>query len=138
MREVRSPRRWEVAVVLKGRLAGLLALVIGLLHLALAPKALHIVTWLGALFLIGGIALLACAAVLLARPASSAAQPAWGIAGLVAAGMFVGGAASRTVGLLGLHFPWSPIIVVALVLEAVLLALWAASGFGRSASRARR
>lgn len=107
-----------------GRIGGVLAIIIGVLHLFLAPVALHLATWLGALFIIGGVVLLVTAIGLFARSST----PAWMLAGLVTLGMFVGGIASRTIGLFGLHFPWSPILIFALVLEGILLVLWAGTG----------
>jgi hypothetical protein len=96
-----------------------LAGAVGLLHLALAPEYLTEQLYVGVLFLVGGVALLA-AAVGIWRHATVA----WLTAAATSVGMLVGGVASRTVGLPGFkESDWELSLLVSLVLEAALLAV---------------
>jgi hypothetical protein len=90
--------------------------------------------YLGVLFGIGGVLLLA-AVVGLARRSWS--RIAWATGSLVAAGMFAGYVMSRTVGLPGMDVePWGePLGVLSLVLEAVFLAAAAAAVVASSRTR---
>ena len=104
-----------------------LAAAVGGLHLVLAPEYLEEAPYLGVLFVVGGVTLIAAAAALW----RAAKLPvALGAGTLVALGMFVGGVLSRTVGLPGFHeSDWEPSLLVSLALEAgfVVLAARAAS-----------
>jgi hypothetical protein len=103
-----------------------LALAVGLIHLALTPEYLGEELLLGLGFLIGGLALVAGAAVVPARLAGSLTRTALDLVALILACMFVGGILSRTVGLFGFleKGNWEAFLVISLVLEAVALALW--------------
>lgn len=99
--------------------AGLLAAT-GVLHLVLAPEYLDEKTYIGVLFVLGGLTALALAGVLLRVHD----RPAWAASGLVAAGMAVGFILSRTVGLPGFHeSEWELSGVVSVLLEVGVAAL---------------
>jgi hypothetical protein len=103
-----------------------LALAVGLIHLALTAEYLGEKLLLGLGFLVGGLALVAGAAVVTARLAGSLTRTALDLVALTLAGMFVGGILSRTVGLFGFleKGNWEALLVISLVLEAVALAVW--------------
>jgi hypothetical protein len=93
--------------------AGALAAV-GAIHLVLAPEYFGEQAYIGVLFVLGGIALLAFAA----RLWRSDDVPSWLLGALTMAGMGLGFVLSRTVGLPGFHeSEWELSGVVALVLE---------------------
>jgi len=93
---------------------------VGLIHIALAPEYLGEAAYIGALFIVGGLAAVAAAGVLWRRD-----QPAaWALGTVIAAGMAVGFVLSRTVGLPGFHeSEWELSGLVSLALEAGFLAL---------------
>ncbi len=78
--------------------AGLLGMT-GVLHLVLAPEYLDEKTYIGVLFILGGLTALAIAA----RLWSTDDRRAWGLGAVIAAGMAVGFVLSRSVGLPGFH-----------------------------------
>ncbi len=100
--------------------AGILSLAgTGVLHLVLAPEYLSEETYVGALFIAGGIACLGLAAWIRKRANDAAA---WTVAALAAAGMALGFILSRTVGLPGFHeSEWELSGVVSLLLEGTVV-----------------
>lgn len=91
----------------------------GVLHLILAPEYLDEKTYVGALFIAGGIAAVGLAAAIWSRDD----RRAWILGCLVAAGMAVGFILSRTVGLPGYHEgEWEISGLVSLLLEAAVVA----------------
>jgi len=102
-------RRW-VAAALAGT---------GILHLALAPEYLAEEAYIGALFIAGGIASIALAAVMWVRDDARA----WLGSALVALGMGMGFVLSRTVGLPGFHeAEWEASGLLSLLLEGAVVA----------------
>ncbi|MEA2346867.1 MAG: hypothetical protein QOG62_654 [Thermoleophilaceae bacterium] len=96
----------------------------GVLHLVLAPEYLAEQTYIGALFIAGGVLCLGLAARLwLVHD-----NVAWSAAGLIVAGMAAGFVLSRTVGLPGFfEEEWETSGIVSLMLEGgVILASIAA------------
>ena len=90
----------------------------GILHLILSPEYLGEEAYLGVLFILGGIAALALAAVIWQREDTRAL----GLGALIAAGMGVGFVLSRTTGLPGYHEgEWELSGLVSLVLEATVV-----------------
>ena len=81
------------------RLAAALLAATGALHLILAPEYLQEKTYIGALFILGGLASLAVAARLWTRND----RFAWALGALTAAGMAAGFILSRSIGLPGFH-----------------------------------
>jgi len=107
------------------RLLAGLAGVVGLIHLVLVPEYLEEKPYVGWLFLIGGLTLVATTVLGYRSAGSSRASLAWAAAAAVATGMFVGGIASRTTGLPGFHpHDWEISLVISLVLEAAYLLVW--------------
>src|SRR3954468_19999900 len=103
--------------------AACLALV-GIIHLVLTPEYLEEKTYVGVLFLVGGVAAVAAAV----RLWQQEDPVAWTIGALIALGMGAGFVLSRTTGLPGFHeSEWELSGVVCLVLEAAYLATFAAS-----------
>lgn len=97
------------------RLAAALLGAIGVLHLVLAPEYLEEKTYLGVLFVLGGLAALAVAARLWSRHD----RPAWALGALLATGMAAGFILSRSVGLPGFHeSDWELSGIVSVLLEA--------------------
>lgn len=112
------------------RLAASLIGATGLLHIVLAPEYLGKATYVGLLFLAGGIVAAACAIRLWSRDD----RLAWRGGILTAAGMAVGLILSRTTGLPAFHEPeWEPSAIASLLTEAGFLAIAL-----RSLSRAGR
>ena len=111
----------------------------GVLHLILTPEYLEEQTYIGVLFIAGGIAALALAVAIWRRDDPRA----WGAAALIAAGMGIGFILSRTTGLPGFHEgEWELSGIVSLLLEgtvivAALGALRAQAPLARSAAVAR-
>jgi hypothetical protein len=106
------PRPW--------RSAALALAVTGIIHLVLAPEYLEEQAYIGVLFVLGGVAAL----VLTARLWKVDDARAWIVGSLVAGGMFVGFALSRTVGLPSFHeSEWEVSGLVTLVLEAGFIAI---------------
>jgi hypothetical protein len=111
------------------RLAAIAMVTTGVLHLYVAfiaepEEYLEEYRWLGALFVIGSIAVFYVGDRLLTRPSPEA----WMVGAATAAGMAAGLILSRTVGLFGFHeevMPWTGYL--ALVLEGSFLLLWAAA-----------
>lgn len=92
----------------------------GVLHLALAPEYWDEQHYVGALFVVGGIA----CAVIAARLWSRDDTAAWAVGSVAAAGMAVGFVLSRTVGLPGFHeAEWEASGLLSLLLEAGFVAL---------------
>jgi drug/metabolite transporter (DMT)-like permease len=101
--------------VTRQRSAAIALAVTGLIHLAITPEGLDAQTYVGVLFLLGGVTCLT-AAVLLWRGDD---RRVWTVAALVCAGMFAAFILSRTVGLPGFkEEEWEPIGLVSLVAEA--------------------
>lgn len=102
------------------------ALALAAVHLIEMPEHLEEMPYLGVLFGVGGLLLIA-AAVGLFRNGWS--RLAWTTGSLVAAGMFVGYVISRTAGLPGMEVEsWvEPLGIVSLALEVVFLAAAAAA-----------
>jgi hypothetical protein len=94
----------------------------GALHLVLAPEYWSEQAYLGALFVIGGLASLVLASVLWRR----SDLEAWVLASLFAVGMATGFVLSRTVGLPDFH-EWELSGVLSLLLEAVVVAVGASA-----------
>lgn len=87
----------------------------GALHLVLAPEYLGEKAYIGALFILGGLASLAVAARLWKHDD----RLAWALGGLMAAGMAVGFVLSRSIGLPGFHpTDWELSGIVSVLLEA--------------------
>jgi drug/metabolite transporter (DMT)-like permease len=119
----------------KARMVGLAsALALAAIHLIEMPEDFEEMPYLGVLFGIGGVLLVAAAAGLIRR---SSRRVAWATGSLVAVGMFVGYCLSRTVGLPGMDpEPWGePLGVLSLVLEVVFVAAAAAAFVAHSRSR---
>lgn len=97
------------------------ALALAAVHLMEMPEDYAEMPYLGVLFGVGGILLVAAAIGLFRR---SSSRVAWATGALISAGMFVGYAISRTVGLPAMDpEPWGePLGVLSLVLEFVFLA----------------
>ena len=108
------------------RLMAILAGAVGLIHLVLVPEYLEEKPYVGWLFLAGGLMIVAATILGFRAAGTPRAALAWAAAATVAAGMFVGGVASRTTGLPDGFHPqeWEPMLVVSLVLEVVYLAVW--------------
>ena len=108
----------------KRRLGACALTLAGLLHLVLAPEYMSEQTYLGVLFIAGGIAVIAVAARLWSRDDAGA----WALGSLIAAGMAVGFVLSRTVGLPGFHeSEWELSGLVSLVLEVGFVGLAASA-----------
>jgi hypothetical protein len=91
----------------------------GALHLILAPEYLEEKTYVGALFIAGGLVSLALAAAIWRRGNPTE----WVAAAAVAAGMGIGFVLSRTTGLPGFHeAEWELSGVISLLLEATVIA----------------
>ena len=102
------------------RLAAALLAATGVIHLVLVPEYLEEQTYLGVLFILGGLAALAVAASL-ARVHDSRL---WATGGLLSAGMGIGFVLSRTVGLPGFHeSEWELSGILTLALEGSFLIL---------------
>ena len=96
----------------------------GLIHLILAPEYLGEQTYIGVLFILGGLVCGALATRLWQRDD----PPAWILAALTAAGMGIGFVLSRTVGLPGFkETDWELSGIVTLLLEAGVLVAAAAA-----------
>lgn len=109
------------------------ALLNAVVHLLLVPEHLAEVPYVGGLFLVGGVALVVAALGLARRNPT----PAWVLGALVSAGMVLGFALSRTVGLPGYHEQgWEPPYgILALVTEVTFLVALGA-WWGVTAARA--
>jgi hypothetical protein len=110
------------------------ALALSAIHLLEMPEDYEEMPYLGVLFGIGGVLLLAAVVGLVRR---SWTRIAWATGSLVAAGMFAGYVMSRTVGLPGMDVePWGePLGVLSLLLEAVFLVAAAAAFVASSRTR---
>ena len=96
------------------RLAAALLAATGALHLVLAPEYLEEKAYIGALFILGGLASLAVAARLWTRHD----RLAWALGALMAAGMAAGFILSRSIGLPGFHeSDWELSGIVSVLLE---------------------
>src|SRR4051812_11118678 len=106
--------------VTRQRSAAVALAVVGLIHLAITPEGLEEQTYIGVLFLLGGVAAL-IAAVWVWRADD---RPVWAAAALMCAAMFVAFVLSRTVGLPGFkESEWEPIGLLSLVAEAWVVVL---------------
>lgn len=93
--------------------AGLLGIT-GILHLVLAPEYLDEKTYIGVLFILGGLTAVAVAA----RLWTTQDRRAWGLGAVIAAGMAVGFVLSRSVGLPGFHeHDWELSGIVTVLIE---------------------
>jgi hypothetical protein len=103
-----------------------LALLVGAIHLALTVEYLEEEVLLGIGFLVGGLGLVAGAAVVPTRVMGALTKPVLDLVELTLAGMFVGGILTRTVGLFGFleKGNWEALLVISLILEAIALACW--------------
>lgn len=110
------------------------ALALAAIHLVEMPEDFEEMPYLGVLFGVGGVLLVAAAVGLVRR---SSSRVAWATGLLTAVGMFVGYCVSRTVGLPGMDpEPWGePLGVLALVLEVVFVVAAAAAIMAHSRSR---
>ena len=110
------------------------ALALAAIHLMEMPEDFEEMPYLGVLFGVGGVLLVAAAIGMVRR---SSSRIAWATGSLIAAGMFLGYCVSRTVGLPGMEpEPWGePLGVVSLVLEVVLLAAAVVAFVAHSRSR---
>jgi hypothetical protein len=116
------------------RLAAALLAAVGLLHLVLAPEYLAEETYVGVLFIAGGLASLAIAA----RLWSAHDRWAWALGALIAVGMAAGFILSRSIGLPGFHeTDWevSGIVSVLLELGFVGTLAWHAQTSNRALAR---
>ena len=101
------------------RLAAALLAGTGVLHLVLAPEYLAEKTYVGVLFILGGLASLAVATCLW----KAHDTVAWALGGVTAAGMAAGFLLSRSVGLPGFHpTDWEPSGIVSVLVEAGFVA----------------
>jgi hypothetical protein len=97
------------------RIAAVMIAAVAVIHFALASEYLDETTYIGVLFIAGGVA----AVYVAARLWISRDLVAWSLGGLLAAGMFVGFILSRTVGLPSFHeSEWETSGIAALILEA--------------------
>jgi hypothetical protein len=104
------------------RLAAALLAATGALHLVLAPEYLQEQAYIGALFILGGLASLAVAARLWTRDD----RLAWGLGAAIAAGMAAGFILSRSVGLPGFHeSDWELSGILSVLLEAGFISVLA-------------
>jgi hypothetical protein len=103
-----------------------LALAVGVIHLALTVEYLGEELLLGLGFLVGGLGLVAGAAVVPTRAVGRLSGLALDLVAVTLAGMFVGGILSRTVGLFGFleKGNWEMLLVISLILEAEALMCW--------------
>lgn len=96
------------------RIAAALLAATGVIHLVLAPEYFGEKAYIGALFVVGGIAAIAVAV----RLWLTDDLRAWGLGALIAAGMAAGFILSRSVGLPGFHeSDWELSGIVSVVLE---------------------
>lgn len=105
----------------------LMSAAIGAVHLVLSGEYLSETPYIGVLFIVGGLALVAAAAMLWPRRTGTGRQVrlGWAIAVTVSGGMFVGGILSRTVGLPGFYEPeWELSLIASLLMEAGVMTLW--------------
>lgn len=101
--------------------AGLLGIT-GVLHLVLAPEYLDEKTYIGVLFILGGLTAL----VVAARLWNTDDRRAWGLGAVIAAGMAVGFVLSRSVGLPGFHeHEWELSGIVSVLIELGFLGVLA-------------
>ena len=104
--------------------AGLLGIT-GVLHIALTPEYLDEKTYIGVLFILGGLTAVAVAA----RLWSTDDRRAWGLGAVIAAGMAAGFVLSRSVGLPGFHeSDWELSGIVSVLIELGFLVALARSG----------
>ena len=116
------------------RLAAALLAATGALHLVLAPEYLEEKAYIGALFILGGLASLAVAARLWTRHD----RLAWALGALMAAGMAVGFILSRSIGLPGFHeSDWELSGIVSVLLELGFVAAFAWHARTSSPTRAQ-
>jgi hypothetical protein len=101
------------------KLAAAALAVVGLVHLALSPEYLSEQTYIGVLFIAGGLFL-----CVLAVPLWRADNvPSWLLGALTMAGMGIGFILSRTTGLPGFHeSEWELSGIISLVLEGLFVA----------------
>jgi hypothetical protein len=93
--------------------------IVGVIHLVMSPEYLDEQTYIGVLFILGGVVLCGLAVWLLVRDAPAA----WLLGALVMAGMGIGFVLSRTTGLPGFHeSEWELSGIVCLILEGGFVA----------------
>jgi hypothetical protein len=101
------------------KLAAAALAVVGIIHLVLSPEYLSEQTYIGVLFISGG--LFECGLAIALWRADNV--PSWLLGALTMAGMGIGFVLSRTTGLPGLHeSEWELSGIVTLVLEAFFVA----------------
>ena len=103
----------------------IIAVFVGLFHIVPAPEYLAKAPYLGVMFLLGGLAPIA-AAVVMVVPAfpTGLRRLAIALMALACVLMFVLGISSRVVGLPGVgQDPWDAFLIISLLLEAAFLAL---------------
>jgi hypothetical protein len=106
------------------RLAAAAIAVVGVIHLVLSPEYLDEQTYIGVLFIAGGLGALFVAIRLWMIQDRAAGS----LGALIAAGMFIGFVLSRTTGLPGFkEAEWELSGIVSLILEAGFIGLWLAS-----------
>lgn len=109
---------WNKAIATR-RAASVAIAAVGVIHLALSGDYLDEATYLGVLFIVGGLTLVYVAV----RLWFSRDFVAWSVGGVAAVCMFIGFILSRTVGLPSFHeSEWEPSGIVTLVLEAAYIA----------------
>jgi hypothetical protein len=102
------------------KLAAAALAVVGIIHLVLSPEYMSEQTYIGVLFIAGG--LFECVLAVVLWRADNV--PSWLLGALTMAGMGIGFVLSRTTGLPGLHeSEWELSGIVALVLEAFFVAV---------------
>lgn len=111
------------------------ALALAAIHLVEMPEDFEEMPYLGVLFGVGGVLLVAAAVGMIRR---SSSRVAWATGLLTAVGMFVGYCISRTVGLPAMDpEPWGePLGVLSLVLEVVFVMAATAAYVALARSRA--
>jgi hypothetical protein len=114
------------------RLAAVAIAVVGVIHLLLAPAQLDEETYVGVLFIAGGVGAL----IVAARLWVTSDTFAWSLGAVIAVGMFAGFILSRTTGLPGYkETEWELSGIVSLILEAGFIGCLVAA---RSAAPTRR
>jgi hypothetical protein len=102
------------------RLAAAALAAVGIIHIVLSPEYLSEQTYIGALFIAGG--LFECVLAIALWRADNV--PSWLLGALAMAGMGIGFVLSRTTGLPGFHeSEWELSGIVTLVLEAFFIAV---------------
>jgi hypothetical protein len=107
--------------VMRRRIAALLVVAIGVIHLILVPEYLDEQPYVGILFILTGLG----AAVVAPRLWFRGGTLAWALGALIAVCTFAGFVVSRTIGLPGFkESDWEPLGIASLIVEGCLLALF--------------